>query len=361
MHGARPAQIGAVVGEQVGTMSRDAAERTRITSTINTIKDNTKSDVMTILDEMETAATELFEEGLENAEDAYDDAFEEAKGGIGTWLTTWGDDWDEHIEESLATAHEEYLAEVDKAIDKVADCVDGKLAKAKQRVTDGLAEVQRFVDGLDESVRQYGDEALDNVTAEFEAMSSEIDQRRDRLINKLTQQYKASYERMSAREEQLRAENQSLWTRVYNATVGLIKKIIEFKDMLLGALGKAADVIGYIIKHPIEFLGNLVSGVMLGLENFMGNILTHLQKGLMDWLFGSPGRCRPADPREVRPGRDHQSDPADSRLDLCQLPPARCHRRRGHCQGIGNDGRGVHDRDLRRGCRAVAIHQGEAC
>src|SRR3970282_1336205 len=118
-------------------------------------------------------------------------------------------------------------------------------------------------------------------------MDSGIDQRRDGLINKLTEQYKASYQRMSAMEEKLREANKSLWQRVYDATVGLVKKIIAFKNMLLGLLGKAVAIIGDIIAHPIRFLGNLVSGVMLGLKNFMSKIGTYLLKGIMDWLFGA--------------------------------------------------------------------------
>ena len=106
MHGARALQIGQVVGQQVGTNVKDAAERQRITDKINTIKNETKADVGTILSEMETEATGLFEAGLKRAEEAYEDAFEEAKGGIGTWLTTWGSDWEKHIEKSLATAQE---------------------------------------------------------------------------------------------------------------------------------------------------------------------------------------------------------------------------------------------------------------
>ena len=180
-----------------------------------------------------------------------------------------------------------YLDEVDKAIDEVADKVDAKLKQAKKRVEDGRTAVENFVNELDESVRRFGDEAMQAVSKDFDAMGTEIDHRRDGLINKLTQQYKASYDRMSAMEEKLRSENKSLWQRVYDATVGLIKKIIEFKDMLLGVLGKAADVIVDIIAHPIRFLGNLIAGVMQGLENFMGNIGEHLKKGLMDWLFGA--------------------------------------------------------------------------
>ena len=118
-------------------------------------------------------------------------------------------------------------------------------------------------------------------------MSGEIDQRRDALVDKLAQQYKASYERMSAMEEKLREENKSLWQRIYDATVGLIKKILAFKDMLLSILAKAAGVIVDIIADPIGFLGNLCLGVMQGLKNFMSNIGAHLKKGLMEWLFGA--------------------------------------------------------------------------
>lgn len=287
IHGAREQQIGKVVSQQMGTKAKDAQERQRITDTINSIKDNTRADVEAILGSMEKEASDIFEAGLKRAEKAYEDTFEEAKGGIGTWLTTWGSDWEKLIEKSLAKARKEYLNQVDVAIDEVSTFVDNKLKAAKQRVADGRNEVDNFVKGLDASVKQFGEEALQAVSADFDTMGSDIDQRRDGLINKLTEQYKASYERMSAKEQELREANKSLWQRVYDATVGLIKKIIAFKDMLLGILGRAVAVIGDIIAHPIRFLGNLVTGVMQGLKNFMSKIGSYLLKGLMDWLFGA--------------------------------------------------------------------------
>lgn len=287
MHGTREQQIEKVISQQQGTKGKDAQERQRITDTITGIKDKTRTDVEAILKSMEEEAGTIFEAGLQRAEKAYEDTFEEAKGGVGTWLTTWGSDWEKLIEDSLGKARTEYLHQVDLAIDEVSTCVDGKLKAAKQRVATGRKEVDNFVSSLDASVKQFGEEALQAVSADFDTMGSDIDQRRDGLINKLTEQYKASYERMSAMEDKLREENKSLWQRVYDATVGLIKKIIEFKDMLLSTLGKAASVIGDIIAHPIRFLGNLVSGVMQGLKNFMSKIGTYLLKGLMDWLFGA--------------------------------------------------------------------------
>jgi len=287
MHGSRLLHVGGVVGKQVGTAAKNAAERQAITAKINEFRDQTRADVAKILKEMEDGAATLFETGLGLAETAYKATFDEEKGGVGTWLTTWGDDWEKLIENSLGKAREAYLRQVDSAIDLVVALVDGKLAAAKARVVEGRKQVSDFRDRLDTSVQHFADDAMQAVSADFDAMDAEVDQRRDALVDKLAQQYKASYERMSAMEEKLREENKSLWQRIYDATVGLIKKIIAFKDMLLGILKKAAGVIADIISDPIGFLGNLVSGVMQGLKNFMSNIGTHLKKGLMEWIFGA--------------------------------------------------------------------------
>jgi hypothetical protein len=289
IHGSRDLRVTGVAGQQKGTHDKDAAERKAITDRINEIKEGTRGKVQKILGEMERRAPEIFAEGLKAAETLYGNVFEEEKGGVGTWLTTWGDDWEELIENSLATAKSAYKIRVRAAIVAVADFVDGKLAEARQAVADGRTEVQTFVDGLDTKVKKFGLDAQAEVDKDFAAMDSEIDQRRDALVNTLVDQYKASYERMSAMEEKLREENKSLWQRLYDATIGLIKKIIAFKDMLVSILRKAADLIIDIITDPIGFLGNLIDGVMLGLKNFMSNIGKHLLKGLMAWLFGALG------------------------------------------------------------------------
>ncbi|HEX7153690.1 MAG TPA: hypothetical protein VF618_19540 [Thermoanaerobaculia bacterium] len=289
IHGMRELRIGEVTGQQNATKTKAAQERERVTTTINGFKDKTRADVGKILEKMETDAAAAFEGGLARAEEAYEKTFEDAKGGVGTWLTTWGDDWEKLIESSLRKARDEYFRQVDLAIDAVANLVDARLEEAKARVAAGRLQVEEFVKTLDGKVKEFGEEALKEVSGDFDAMGSEIDQRRDALIDKLAQQYKASYERMSAKEEALREANKSFWQRVYDATVGVIKKILAFKDMLVGILAKAAAVVVDIISDPIGFLGNLVSAVMNGLENFMANIATHLEKGLMEWLFGALG------------------------------------------------------------------------
>ncbi len=42
-----------------------------------------------------------------------------------------------------------------------------------------------------------------------------------------------------------------------------------------------------IIENPIGFVGNLVGAVKRGFQQFSSNILTHLQAGLIGWLFGA--------------------------------------------------------------------------
>jgi|HubBroStandDraft_6_1064221.scaffolds.fasta_scaffold01688_6 hypothetical protein len=287
MQGARGAQIAKVVGQQNATKAKHALEHQRVTNTINGIKNQTLLAVESILTSMEDEAQQIFEAGLARAEQAYHDTFEDAKGGAWTWVTTWGSDWEELIENSLDKARHEYFVQVDIAIDAVANLVDAKLDAAKHKVEDGWNDVQTYVRGLDDHVRGFGEEALKSVSADFDAMRNEIDQHRDALVDKLAEQYKASYDRMSAMEEKLREENKSLWQRIYDATVGLIKKILAFKDMLLNVLARAASAIGLIIAHPIDFLGNLIDAGKLGFSNFVDHIAEHLKEGFMQWLFGA--------------------------------------------------------------------------
>jgi Domain of unknown function (DUF4157)/Novel toxin 15 len=53
---------------------------------------------------------------------------------------------------------------------------------------------------------------------------------------------------------------------------------------------KTGAALKSILKNPLPFVRNLVRAAKLGFENFVGNILTHLKAGLIDWLTGSlPG------------------------------------------------------------------------
>lgn len=287
MHAQRLDLIGQVVAEQDATKTGQSQERRLVTERVIAIREAARQDVEVILTAMDANAVAIFEVGLREAEAAYESAFEEAKGGLGNWLTEWGSDWDRLIERSLATGRAAYLERVGRAIDQVAALVEGQLAAAKQRVAAGRAELDAYVAGLDEGLKSAGEEARQKVGADFDALDASIDDRRDRLVERLTQQYGESYQRMSETENRLREENKSLWQRVYDATVGVIQKILEFKNMLLSVLAEAASVVMLIISDPIQFLKNLIGAVMQGVMNFKDHIVAHLEKGLLDWIFGA--------------------------------------------------------------------------
>ena len=287
IHGARSDGLGLVGGKQTETQSKEAAERTRVTGLIEGIKNKTREAVLEILKLMETAATTAFAAGLGLAEKAYEDAFEENKGGIGNWLTNWGDDWEKLIEQSFKKGRSAYDRIVTETVNSVADIVETRLALAKARVQQGRKEVDDFVAGLTGESAKYGEEARTQIASEFEAMDGEIDSKRDEMVTALVDQYRESQKRVSALEEKLREANKSLWQRIKDATIGIIKKVIAFKNFLLDVLAGMAQVVSAIIDDPIGFLGNLIDGIMAGMEGFRSRIGQHLKKGLMEWLFGA--------------------------------------------------------------------------
>jgi hypothetical protein len=56
---------------------------------------------------------------------------------------------------------------------------------------------------------------------------------------------------------------------------------------IMAILNKGAAVLNKILKNPIGFVKNLVKAVGLGVKNFAKNILKHLKKGIVGWLFGA--------------------------------------------------------------------------
>jgi hypothetical protein len=65
---------------------------------------------------------------------------------------------------------------------------------------------------------------------------------------------------------------------------------IVFDVVSPGALGyvkQTGSAMKSIFQNPLPFVGNLVKAAKLGFTNFGANFLTHLKKGLIDWLTGS--------------------------------------------------------------------------
>jgi len=286
LHATRTEQLGGVAKEQTNTSTTQARERLRIEGVIQGIKNDTRTQVLTALDAMVSEATAAFDEGLKAAEDAYQEAFDEEKGGVGNWLTKWGDDWEDLINSALAKGRDAYNKAVSDAINSAAFIVQVKLDYARRKVREGKDKIDRFVEGLGASVATFGLEAKAAIEGDFQDMESLIDERRDAMLDSLVEKYSQSQKRVTALENKLREANKSLWRKIRDATIGVIKKILAFKDFLLTILAKVAGVVSAIISDPIGFFRNLLLGVRDGFSRFQDRGAAHVRNGLETWLFG---------------------------------------------------------------------------
>ena len=107
------------------------------------------------------------------------------------------------------------------------------------------------------------------------------------MVDALATKYVEARKGLDERIEALQAENKGLVDKAIGAIKAVINTIRELAAMLRNVLSRVAGVVGDIIKNPISFLGNLIAGVKGGILKFKDNILDHLRKGLMSWLFGA--------------------------------------------------------------------------
>jgi hypothetical protein len=68
---------------------------------------------------------------------------------------------------------------------------------------------------------------------------------------------------------------------------GALKLAGPYADRVWAVIEKARDTIGMILADPLGFAKNLVKSIVGGFTKFGSNILEHLKKGLLGWLFGS--------------------------------------------------------------------------
>ncbi|WP_181366457.1 phage tail protein [Albidovulum aquaemixtae] len=288
-HATRATQLNEVAGQQAQTSGLTAARKAEITATIEGIGQRTRTDVTDILTKMTEKVGEKFQTAIDEALADYNDAFDDVRGGL---LTRFGEFFtgggDARFKRALAAGRLAFKARIDRAIDEVATFVEAELARARARVQAGRDEIDTYInETLPENERDFAGEASQSITEDFEALEGEISSSRDAIISNMVDMYREGIQRRNAREEELRLANRSLWERVYDATVGVVQKVLEFKNMLLGILARAASVVTAIIEDPIQFLTNLIAGIKAGLDKFMGNIVENLKQALMGWLFGA--------------------------------------------------------------------------
>ena len=137
------------------------------------------------------------------------------------------------------------------------------------------------------NLKNIGADAAKEIGDKFEQLESDVNSKQESVVDTLASKYVEARKGLDDRIEELQAENKGLVDKAIDAIKAVINTIRQLAAMLMNTLARVAHVVGDIIKHPVRFLGNLVEGVKGGILRFKDNILDHLRKGLMGWLFGA--------------------------------------------------------------------------
>ena len=298
MQGVRGQLQTQVTGSQRQSQSKEEQERARVANEIQAIYDQTKQKAEARLSRLDTEVNQAFDSGADRAQQAFEDyvkrrmdAYKDDRysGVIGTGR--WVKDKFLGLPSEVNAFYQEgrtlYLKLMDAVLDRVAATVEKGLNEAKDEITKGRKAVQNYVNKQPASLQKVAQDAAKTIQSQFDQLEESVNDKQNQLIDSLAQKYNERLQAIDSRIEEMKATNRGLVDKALDAVAGVIETILELKNMLMGVLARAADAIGKIIKDPIGFLGNLVAGVKQGFMNFVGNIDTHLQQGLMGWLFGA--------------------------------------------------------------------------
>lgn len=298
LQSAKGAAVASLVADKGKAKTKDEAKRAEVTTKIQGIFAATEADVKKLLDGIDPKVEAAFNEGEAGARAAFE-AYVAAKMSAykkdryGGWLggLRWAKDklvgMPDKVDEFYEAGRELYLKQMDGVISRVADIVGGDLTAAKTRIATGRAEIASYVKSLPADLKKVGSEAATEIGERFSQLESDVDAKQEAVVDTLATKYTEARKGLDERIEALQAENKGLVDKAIGAIKAVINTIRELAAMLKNVLARAAGVVGDIIKNPIGFLGNLIAGIKGGILKFKDNILDHLRKGLMGWLFGA--------------------------------------------------------------------------
>lgn len=288
----------AVSSRQDAQKKKDEARRKEVTDKIEGIYKDTKAkvdenlnslerDVMAIFDSGSASAIASFKANTKREIDDFKDDRYSGLSGKAQWVIDKFKDTPPEIKRIIQTNLKSFTASMDALAVRVAGLVDKRLNKAKADIDGGQAKIKAFVASLPKDLKAVGQEAEKAMESRFNEMRDGVESQKNSLAQKLAEKYKAATDQANELAKQIEEENKGAFKKLADAIGEIIKIILEFKDKLLALLKKAADAIELILDDPIGFLGNLIAAVKQGVNQFVGNIWTHLKAGFMKWLFGS--------------------------------------------------------------------------
>ena len=289
MQGQRSEKLAGSKDEQKDGKAKYEAARKRIAEQLGAIYEETKKSVDTRMTTLDAEVDKAFDEGASAAKRWFY-AFIGTKLLVhylsGGWLVdafTGGNSKEEIFQEG----RNRYLADMEGVIDRVADVVEKGLNDVV-----GIIEAGRV--RLEAAMKQFGpedaavaEEVAGGLRDQFASLEKSVEEKQTAIVDSVAKKYVAAQKDVDSTINALRDPVGALIDMAVEAVAGVIETILKMKELLMSALAKAGEAIDLILADPIAFLGYLVAGVKQGVEGFLANIGTYLQKGLLDWLFGA--------------------------------------------------------------------------
>lgn len=295
---ARAGALAQVAGAKTDTKSKDEVERARISGEINKIFDQTKAEVEAILNGIDGKVTAEFDKGEGAARaaftakhkadmDKYKDDRYSGVTGAGRWTADLFTGLPAEANRIYDAAKTLYESQMTVVISNVADLIGRELDAAKARVEKGRVQIKSFIASQPPALQKLAGAAAKDVTGKFDQLDADVDAKQQNLVDDLAGRY---VEARGKVDEEIKAEqekNKGLVDKAKEAIGGAIDTIRKLKALFTGLLAKAASAFTKILDDPVAFISNFMSAVKQGFLAFSANILTHLKKGLLGWLFGA--------------------------------------------------------------------------
>ena len=301
MHATRKMGLQGVQGNQKATATKNSAERKRIADKVNSIYNQTKAKVETLLSSLDTEVANKFIQGTERAKAAFEShvalkmaAYKKERYGDSFFsfkqfrrLKDAFAGLPKEVNEFFVSGRQVYIDTMDRYITDIANTVAQKLNEVKSIIASGKTEVKNYIDGLSPELKKLGKEAASNIEAKFDSLEQTVNDKKDSLIDALAEKYAENLASVDTRIEEMKAANSGLINKALGALKGVFEVIINIKNTLTRLLSKIVAVVVVIITDPIGFFSNLIAGVGQGFKNFAANITKHLQTGFFGWLTGA--------------------------------------------------------------------------
>jgi hypothetical protein len=298
MHGKKTSALGQVSGDKGSTKAKDETARAKVSADIEAMYAKTKTEVDGILNGLDAKVSDAFTKGEGEARKAFEESHKTEMQrwkdqrysgwtGAAQWLIDKVKGLPPEANDIYRRARDLYLSKMNDTISKVADVVGAELTHAKERIAQGRDEIKKYVAGLGPELKKFGAEAEKAVASKFDDLDKDVEAKQESVVSDLAQKYVEARNKVDEDIKKMQEDNKGLWDKAKEAVGGAIEAVLKLKDLFLSVLAKAANAFTKILGDPIGFISNFMGALKQGFMNFAANILEHLKKGLLGWLFGA--------------------------------------------------------------------------